>query len=77
MATIELVGKPPVKYVNLNAEKMHQIMKSHVAEGTIVEDYALSVGSEATSFVTNGDKQEDASLHLSPPFVCRDELYGQ
>ncbi|MDX1778350.1 MAG: (2Fe-2S) ferredoxin domain-containing protein, partial [Thermodesulfobacteriota bacterium] len=60
MATIELAGKPPVKYVNLNAEKMHQIMKSHVAEGTIVEEYALSVGSEATSFVTNGDKKEDA-----------------
>ena len=40
---------------------MHQIMKSHVAEGTIVEDYALSVGSEATAFVTNGDKPEDAS----------------
>ena len=61
MATIELVGKSPVKYVNLNAEKMHQIMKSHVAEGTIVEEYALSVGSEATAFVTNGDKPEDAS----------------
>ena len=66
MVTIELAGKPPVKYVNLNAEKMHQIMKSHVAEGTIVEEYALSVGSEATSFVTNGDKKEDArfTYHL-------------
>ncbi len=46
MITIELNGEPPVKYVDLNPEKAVEIMEKHVVGGSIVKEYALSVGSE-------------------------------
>jgi len=49
MATVELVGKPPVKYIDLTAEKMAKIFKDHVLGGKTVTDYALAYGSEKTS----------------------------
>jgi len=49
MATVELLGQPPVKYVDLDADKMREIFTEHVLGGKIVEKYALAVGSE-TSF---------------------------
>lgn len=49
MATVELLGQPPVKYCDLNEEKAHQIFAQHVLGGAIVESYALAIGHE-TSF---------------------------
>ena len=49
MATVERLGEAPVKYVDLDAEKMKEIFTEHVLGGRIVEKYALAVGSE-TSF---------------------------
>jgi NADP-reducing hydrogenase subunit HndB len=49
MATVERLGEAPVKYVDLDAEKMKEIFSEHVLGGKIVEKYALAVGSE-TSF---------------------------
>lgn len=46
MATVELKGKPPVKYVDLTKEKMRKIFNEHVLKGKIVTEYALAVGSE-------------------------------
>jgi NADP-reducing hydrogenase subunit HndB len=46
MATIELPGQPPVKYVDLTPEKVSRIFAEHVVGGKIVEEYALAVGSE-------------------------------
>lgn len=48
MATVEILGKPPVKYCDLNEEKMKEIFLHHVIQGEIVEVYALGRGSEAT-----------------------------
>jgi NADP-reducing hydrogenase subunit HndB len=48
MATVELPGKPPVKYVDLNTEKIKKILNQHVLKGMTVTDYALAVGSETT-----------------------------
>lgn len=48
MATVELVGKPPVKYVDLTREKIKRIFAEHVLEGKVVPEYALAVGSERT-----------------------------
>lgn len=48
MATVQLMGKPPVKYVDLDEEKIRRIMKDHVLGGEIVSDHALGVGSETT-----------------------------
>ena len=49
MVTVERLGEAPVKYVDLDAEKMKEIFAEHVLGGKIVEKYALAVGSE-TSF---------------------------
>ncbi len=46
MATIELAGQAPVKYVDLTEEKAKKIFASHVLQGKLVQDYALSIGSE-------------------------------
>ncbi len=48
MATVEILGKPPVKYCDLDEEKMKEIFLKHVLHGEIVEAYALARGSEAT-----------------------------
>ena len=48
MATVELLGKPPVKYCDLNEEKMREIFIHHVLNGEIVEAYALARGNETT-----------------------------
>lgn len=46
MATVEVINEAPVKYVQLNEEKIRKIFKEHVMEGNAVQDYALVVGSE-------------------------------
>jgi NADP-reducing hydrogenase subunit HndB len=48
MITVELLGSAPVKYVDLNPEKMREIFTEHVLGGKVVEKYALAVGSETT-----------------------------
>ena len=48
MATVEIVGQPPVKYVDLSEDKILEIVKKHVIGGELVEDYALGVGTERT-----------------------------
>jgi NADP-reducing hydrogenase subunit HndB len=47
MATVEILGKPPVKYCDLNEEKIKEIFIHHVINGEIVEAYALARGSES------------------------------
>lgn len=48
MITINIIDKPPVKYAQLNDEKIKKIFKEHVVEGHIVEDLALVIGNEMT-----------------------------
>lgn len=48
MATVEVTGKPPVKYVDLTAQKIKKILNDHILAGTIVDEYALAIGSERT-----------------------------
>lgn len=50
MATVEIVGKAPVKYVDLDGEKMKKIFEEHVLGGNVVTEYALGYGSEKTSY---------------------------
>ena len=49
MATVEIVGKAPLKYVDLDAEKARRVFQEHVQGGNVVEDYALARGSETTA----------------------------
>jgi len=48
MATVEILGHPPVKYCDLNEEKIKEIFLRHVINGDVVEAYALAKGSEST-----------------------------
>jgi NADP-reducing hydrogenase subunit HndB len=46
MITVELLGKAPVKYVDLTEDKMRKIFEEHVLKGNIVKEYMLAIGSE-------------------------------
>lgn len=46
MATVELLDKPPVKYIDLTPAKIQKIFTQHVLGGKVVTEYALAVGSE-------------------------------
>lgn len=48
MITIETVNQPPVKYVDLNEEKIKEVFKEHIMGGKPVKKYALVSGNEAT-----------------------------
>jgi NADP-reducing hydrogenase subunit HndB len=48
MATVELQGQAPVKYIDLTPEKAKEIFDKHVLGGQIVQEYALGIGSEKT-----------------------------
>jgi NADP-reducing hydrogenase subunit HndB len=48
MATVELAGQAPVKYVDLKSDRILRILNEHVLGGRIVTDYALASGSETT-----------------------------
>jgi len=48
MATVEIAGEPPVKYISLTEEKMRKIFAEHVVGGKAVPEYALVVGHETT-----------------------------
>lgn len=50
MATVEISGHAPVKYIELTEGKVKEIFEKHVLGGTIVEDYALGIGSEKTDY---------------------------
>ena len=50
MATVELAGQAPVKYVDLTEKKIKEIFEKHVLGGRIVTEYALGIGSEKTDF---------------------------
>ncbi len=48
MATVEISGKAPVKYVDLTKDKIRKILDKHILTGSIVNEYALAIGSERT-----------------------------
>jgi len=48
MITVELAGRPPVKYVNLTEAKIREVFDKHILGGAIVKDWALGIGSEKT-----------------------------
>ena len=48
MATVEIAGQAPVKYVDLTDTKIREIFERHVMGGKVVTEYALAYGSERT-----------------------------
>jgi NADP-reducing hydrogenase subunit HndB len=49
MATVELRGEAPVKYVDLKPERVLRVLREHVLEGKVVMDFALASGCETTA----------------------------
>jgi len=49
MATVQLAGQAPVKYIDLTPAKVKKIITEHVTNGTMIDEYALAVGSERLS----------------------------
>ena len=49
MATVELKGEAPIKYVDLTPDKMRRILAEHVLGGEIIEECVLAKGSERVS----------------------------
>ena len=49
MATVELKGEAPVKYVDLKPERILRVLHEHVLEGKVVTDFALASGCETTA----------------------------
>jgi NADP-reducing hydrogenase subunit HndB len=49
MATVEIAGRPPVKYVDLNPAKAQRVLAEHVVGGAVVKEYALAAGCETAS----------------------------
>jgi NADP-reducing hydrogenase subunit HndB len=48
MATVEIQGETPIKYVHLDKDKTQKIFEEHVLNGKPVMDYILAQGSETT-----------------------------
>ena len=46
MMTVELADQAPVKYVDLDEQKVQRVFAEHVLGGQAVADYALAVDSE-------------------------------
>jgi NADP-reducing hydrogenase subunit HndB len=49
MATVELPGRAPLKYVDLTPEKIVRVLLEHVLGGRVVAEFALATGSETTA----------------------------
>ena len=49
MATVELKGEAPVKYVDLKPDRIVRVLREHVIEGKVVMDFALASGCETTA----------------------------
>ncbi len=43
MAIVEIIGQAPVKYINLNEEKIKRILSEHVLEGKVVAEYVSDI----------------------------------
>ncbi len=46
MMTVELAGQEPVMYVDLDQDKVKEIIELHVKSGNVVDEYALVMGRE-------------------------------
>ena len=46
MVTVEMFGQAPVKYIDLDINKMKRILDEHIIKGNIVKECALAIGSE-------------------------------
>jgi len=46
LVTVEILGKEPIKYELMNANKMRQVFKRHILEGEVQTPFVLAKGAE-------------------------------
>jgi len=46
MMTVQVIDHAPIKYVDLTEERAREVFDAHVLKGSVVEEYALALGSE-------------------------------
>lgn len=46
LVTVEIIGKEPIKYEYMNANKMRQVFKRHIMKGEIQTPFVLAKGAE-------------------------------
>lgn len=46
LVTVEILGREPIKYEYMNANKMRQVFKRHVLQGEVQTPFVLARGSE-------------------------------
>ncbi len=46
LVTVEILGKEPIKYELMNANKMRQVFKKHILEGEVQTPFVLAKGAE-------------------------------
>jgi NADH:ubiquinone oxidoreductase subunit F (NADH-binding)/(2Fe-2S) ferredoxin len=71
MATVEINGKPPVRYANLTDEAINQIFNEHILNGKVIERYALVKGWENFLYKhphEEMDSEEKTSIPLMKDF---------
>ena len=49
MVTVELKDQPPIKYIDMTAEKVKEVFAEHIMGGKVKTEYALAQGSERVS----------------------------
>lgn len=48
LATVEIANQAPLKYCDLNGERMREVVREHLLGGVPVEKYALVIGNETS-----------------------------
>jgi NADP-reducing hydrogenase subunit HndB len=48
LATIEIANQAPLKYCDLNGERIREVVREHLLGGVPVERYALVIGNETS-----------------------------
>jgi NADP-reducing hydrogenase subunit HndB len=46
LVTVEILGKEPIKYELMNANKMRQVFKKHILDGEVQTPFVLAKGAE-------------------------------
>ncbi|MHB8881471.1 MAG: NADH-ubiquinone oxidoreductase-F iron-sulfur binding region domain-containing protein [Thermodesulfovibrionales bacterium] len=69
LATIEVLDQPPVRYCDLNDQKMRDIFHGHVMAGSPVDKFALVRGSETTDMPGSPCKELPATGPDEKPLI--------
>ena len=74
MATVEIAGRPPIKYADLTPDRIREIVRSHIRDGEIVGENALAVGDESQVIGIPGPKRRADARPIPVPLPRLSEL---